>query len=269
MEFRGLPREFKRGRAAASEPRRGRGRQLACVSGLERVGCSIRSAPATPPRRQPQSARGINPGSSISLRPTHNKIMLNSGNSERLLLNASWLIKLRWVAVFGQLLTIGGAIALFQLKLPLLWPLWTVIALTAISNGIFQLIFGRMSRLPLEQQPPWNLLLGLLMVMDILSLTSLLFASGGPTNPFCLFFFVNLSLSALAVEPRLGLGPEHAHDRLFFVVALQLPPDCRTGHGPWRCYPLSSERAVFRTLSGVGFRWSSLVTWQLLAHAAA
>lgn len=38
------------------------------------------------------------------------------------------------------------------------------------------------------------------MVMDMLSLTALLFASGGPSNPFMLFFFVNLSLSALVLS---------------------------------------------------------------------
>ena len=132
--------------------------------------------------------------------------MASYGISERQLLNASWLIKLRWVAVFGQLATIGGAIALFDLRIPMLWPLWVVIALTAVSNGIFQLIFGRLSNRPLQQQPPWDLLLGLLMVMDILSLTSLLFASGGPTNPFCLFFFVNLSLSALLLSRTWAWG---------------------------------------------------------------
>jgi len=38
--------------------------------------------------------------------------------------------------------------------------------------------------------------------MDMFSLTTLLFTSGGPNNPFCLFFFVNLSLCALMLNRR-------------------------------------------------------------------
>jgi two-component system sensor histidine kinase RegB len=38
--------------------------------------------------------------------------------------------------------------------------------------------------------------------MDMLSLTALLFTTGGPNNPFYLFFFVNLSLCALMLNRR-------------------------------------------------------------------
>ena len=38
------------------------------------------------------------------------------------------------------------------------------------------------------------------MTMDMLSLTTLLYVTGGPTNPFCLFFFVNVSLSAVLLD---------------------------------------------------------------------
>ncbi len=33
--------------------------------------------------------------------------------------NARWLLKLRWVAVIGQLATIGGSIWLFQAQIPM------------------------------------------------------------------------------------------------------------------------------------------------------
>jgi two-component system sensor histidine kinase RegB len=49
---------------------------------------------------------------------------------------------------------------------------------------------------------PWDLILGLILVMDMLSLTTLLFTTGGPNNPFYLFFFVNLSLCALMLNRR-------------------------------------------------------------------
>ncbi len=121
------------------------------------------------------------------------------GTNERYLLNASWLIKLRWVAVFGQLITIAAVQFLFQVEIRMLWALITVIALTASSNAIFHFLFYRVLKSHRKLTAPWDIILGLLMLMDILSLTTLLFASGGPSNPFSLFFFVNLSLSAVVL----------------------------------------------------------------------
>lgn len=120
--------------------------------------------------------------------------------SNRFLLNASWLIKLRWVAVIGQLLTVTGAILLLKIQIPMLWAIAVVITLTAISNLILAFWFGRWQRHLVSGQFPADLILGLVLVMDMLSLTTLLFATGGPNNPFSLFFFVNLCLCALMLN---------------------------------------------------------------------
>lgn len=119
--------------------------------------------------------------------------------------NARWLLKLRWVAVIGQLATIGGSIWLFQAQIPMAWAMGVVISLTVVSNLFLMFWFQRWQQIDrfLEQDPsplPWNLVLGLVLIMDMLSLTALLFTTGGPNNPFCLFFFVNLSLSALLLN---------------------------------------------------------------------
>ena len=126
-------------------------------------------------------------------------------------LNARWLVKLRWVAVIGQLVTIVGAVFLFRIEIPMAWAMAIVILLTAASNFFLTVWFRRWKRIddrlasnasyPVSPLP-WNLILGLVLVMDMLSLTTLLFTSGGPNNPFCLFFFVNLSLSALMLNRR-------------------------------------------------------------------
>jgi two-component system sensor histidine kinase RegB len=122
-------------------------------------------------------------------------------------LNATWLLKLRWVAVVGQLVTIAGSVLFFQTHIPLAWAMAIVISLTAISN-LFLTFWFRLwkqmeDRSPSDPVPvPGDLVLGLIMVMDMLSLTALLFTTGGPNNPFCLFFFVNLSLAALMVHRR-------------------------------------------------------------------
>ena len=123
--------------------------------------------------------------------------------------NARWLLKLRWVAVVGQIATILGSIWLFQAQIPMAWAMVTVIALTVISNLFLTSWFERWQKIDQklvaedthsESRLPWNLVLGLVLIMDMLSLTALLFTTGGPNNPFCLFFFVNLSLSALLLN---------------------------------------------------------------------
>lgn len=118
--------------------------------------------------------------------------------SERYSINSTWLIKLRWVAVFGQVLTVLGSILLFKIQIPMLWAVLVVIGATAISNLIF-LVWFRFGSQRSDNQP-WDLALGLILIMDMLSLTTLLFATGGPNNPFSLFFFVNLSLCALLLN---------------------------------------------------------------------
>ena len=120
--------------------------------------------------------------------------------SKRFLINASWVIKLRWVAAIGQLVTIGCVIFLLNIQFDTLWALLAVIATTVISNFVLAVWFARWSRNPQRPKLPWDSILGWVMVLDMLSLTALLFASGGPTNPFCLFFFVNLCLSAAVLS---------------------------------------------------------------------
>ena len=120
--------------------------------------------------------------------------------------NTKWLLKLRWVAVVGQLVTILGATWLFQMQIPKAWAMTSVIAVTLISN-IVLMLWSRQWQQPrvmtaAAEYPSSSssLILGLVLILDMLSLTALLFATGGPNNPFSLFFFVNLSLSALLLN---------------------------------------------------------------------
>ena len=120
--------------------------------------------------------------------------------SERISVNAQWLIRLRWVAIFGQLATIVTVVALLGIKLDALWALQIVISLTAVSNLMLNIWFLRWSANENRSPLKWDLILGLVMVLDMLSLTALLYATGGPNNPFALFFFVNLSLCAIVLN---------------------------------------------------------------------
>lgn len=128
--------------------------------------------------------------------------MVESRN--RFQVNLGWLLKLRWVAIIGQLATIAFARWALSIQL-LLWPLLVIIGLTLLSNLVLAYWYLQDRRLPVEEsdatadgtQTP---LLGLVMTMDMLSLTTLLYVTGGPTNPFFLFYFVNASLGGILLD---------------------------------------------------------------------
>jgi len=117
---------------------------------------------------------------------------------------AAWLIRLRWVAVAGQLATI--IVAAFVLRIPLaLGPLLAIIAFTALTNCWLTLSLRSMS--PLTERRLWidgAALLGAVMVIDLLSLTALLFFAGGAANPFAVFYLVNLTLGAVILPEKWG-----------------------------------------------------------------
>jgi len=57
---------------------------------------------------------------------------------DRLAVNAVWLLRLRWVAVVGQLVTIGVAILVLRVELQAP-PLLAIVAFTAATNLVFAL----------------------------------------------------------------------------------------------------------------------------------
>ncbi len=125
--------------------------------------------------------------------------------SERYLINSTWLIKLRWVAVIGQVLTILVTILFFRIQLPAVWALAIAISVTVGSNLALMYWFSNKAQLT-DRNVPSNRVLGFVLLVDLFSLTTLLFATGGPNNPFSLFFFVNVSLSALLLNRNWAWG---------------------------------------------------------------
>jgi two-component system sensor histidine kinase RegB len=127
--------------------------------------------------------------------PTHDPRM-------RLVINPGWLVKLRWAAVIGQLVTIAIVRRGFGISLPN-QALLGLIALTAVTNTLFHYWCTRIGRQPLVSEPAWRVeaILGSLLLLDLGSLTGLLYFSGGIDNPFHLFYLVNLALSAVLLRP--------------------------------------------------------------------
>ncbi len=118
--------------------------------------------------------------------------------------NALWLIKLRWVAVAGQTLTILAVQYLWQIPIELPWLL-VAVALAAATNLLLMVWYRIRLAEPASQETlpaESRLVLGGVMLLDLLLLTTMLYLTGGPYNPFSVFYFVNLSLAALLVPGR-------------------------------------------------------------------
>ena len=105
-------------------------------------------------------------------------------------LRASWLVRLRWGALVGQLATIALA-AREQPDLPLFW-LSLLVAGTAISN----------LWLAARSESAEGHRAAFLLVADLVAFAALLALSGGPANPFSVFFLVYVALAALLLRGR-------------------------------------------------------------------
>lgn len=144
----------------------------------------------------------------------------NSGDGKRL----NWLLTLRWLAIVGQLATILWVHYGFKVVLPLPWLLGIVV-LEALSNL-------------LAQRRSWDEpqdLVVMLMLIDVVALTGLLYFSGGPHNPFNFIYLVNVALASVVLDSRAAwgvLGLSLGLYALLFLDHMPLPdPSSIDPHG--------------------------------------
>lgn len=118
--------------------------------------------------------------------------------AERTRINLSWLIKLRWAAFVGQLATVAFVYGVLNVTAPFA-PMLLVVMFAGLSNLPLQLWADRIRR-P-DVWPLWadtaERLIVVVVGADVLILTILLALSGGPDNPFAIFYFANLTLGAV------------------------------------------------------------------------
>ncbi|MCA9195248.1 MAG: HAMP domain-containing histidine kinase [Planctomycetales bacterium] len=121
--------------------------------------------------------------------------------------SAIWFLQLRWVAVLGQLLTL--AVVTWGLRIELRGvSLLSMIGVTAISNAAYWFWLIRLHRSGVTRTDRLSgdgvlgdqVITGLLL-LDICTLTGMLYFSGGLTNPFALFYFVNIAVAGAIVTP--------------------------------------------------------------------
>jgi len=122
---------------------------------------------------------------------------------ERVRINFAWILKLRWLAAAGQLFTILLVRLCFGIELPI-QALVAVLALEVVTN----LMLGGWSTRQARSAEPEPVVsrrleaaLGSVLLVDIALLAILLFLTGGPTNPFAVFYIVNIVLAAVVVPP--------------------------------------------------------------------
>lgn len=130
---------------------------------------------------------------------------------------SAWLVRLRWFAVFGQLITVIAAGLFIGQELP--WvTLLALIAVTAVSNVGYSIWLVRAkphdlgrereddkaaySLRPADRLVNTDRVATSLMVLDLVTLTAMLYFSGGIDNPFSLFYLVNLAVGGVILQPR-------------------------------------------------------------------
>ncbi len=116
---------------------------------------------------------------------------------------AIWFLHLRWLAVFGQFLTL--LVVYLGLSIPLpIGALCVLIGITALTNLAYWFWLARLHRrgLQLADRLPTDQVISALMLIDIIDLTGLLYLTAGIANPFWLFYFVNVAMAAAIITPQ-------------------------------------------------------------------
>ena len=101
----------------------------------------------------------------------------------------SWLLHLRWGAVFCQTTLIVAAYSYLEIAIPIIF-VSTILIFEAGSNLFFAYLYRQK-----KVVPEW--LFGLVMFLDIIFLTALLYYTGGPMNPFTFLYLVHIVLGTV------------------------------------------------------------------------
>jgi two-component system, sensor histidine kinase RegB len=108
------------------------------------------------------------------------------------------ILRLRWLAVLGQLAAIFIVVQGLEFDVPIV-PCVTIICLSALLNLALQIAFNPMRRL----EPAYA---AALLALNIVELAGLLFFTGGLENPFSFLFLAPVLISATALPIRLTIA---------------------------------------------------------------
>jgi two-component system sensor histidine kinase RegB len=108
------------------------------------------------------------------------------------------ILRLRWLAVLGQLVTIFIVVQGLEFDVPVI-PCVTIVGLSALLNLALQIAFNPMQRL----EPAYA---AALLAFNIVELAGLLFFTGGLENPFSFLFLAPVLISATGLPVRLTIA---------------------------------------------------------------
>jgi two-component system sensor histidine kinase RegB len=108
------------------------------------------------------------------------------------------ILRLRWLAVLGQLATIFMVVQGLEFEVEVI-PCLSIIGLSALLNLAMQIAFNPMQRL----EPAYA---AALLALNIIELAGLLFFTGGLENPFSFLFLAPVLISATALPVRLTIA---------------------------------------------------------------
>ncbi len=123
---------------------------------------------------------------------------VHSDDAEAQRINLAWLIKLRWGAVGGQLITVLAVDQLLHIPLPMP-SLFAIIGTELLSNVAFTRWARRTATVP-------ESVLAAVMGADVLLFTALLWLTGGPFNPFSFLYLVHIALATVVLRTRWTWG---------------------------------------------------------------
>jgi len=106
-------------------------------------------------------------------------------------INLDWLIRLRWAAIGGQLITIAAVQYAMQLEIPIV-PLLGLVGLEVGSNLACALAARRW-----RPRQAW---LAAVMALDVLLFSGLLYLTGGPNNPFSFLYLIPIALASITMR---------------------------------------------------------------------
>jgi two-component system sensor histidine kinase RegB len=132
------------------------------------------------------------------------------------------ILRLRWLAVLGQLAAIFIVAHGLEFDVPVV-PCVAIVGLSAVLNLALQIAFNPMQRL----EPVYA---AALLALNIVELAGLLFLTGGLQNPFSFLFLAPVLISATALPVRFtialgGLAVACASALVFFNLPLPWDSD--------------------------------------------
>jgi two-component system sensor histidine kinase RegB len=116
------------------------------------------------------------------------------GAADEYRINFSWLVRLRWGVIVGQTLFVSAVHYWMNMPLPLV-ALGSIIAVEIATNLGCAAWLRQRARVREHH-------VGLLVALDVVLFSLLLYFTGGPANPFSFLYLIHIALAAVVLQPR-------------------------------------------------------------------